>query len=361
MIFRAAVRDPGRMKGRSCRIPWVVFAILAMLVIPDAVSAALLVAPIRQDSIQRVGNAPCRLQLSQETVAISQPFNVTVTVPHLEHQRVRFEELPEWLGVFHVRRVEDLPALKTDSGLETTRVLTLEALESGQQEVPSIRFNLIHETSARAEATESGRGFSADGQSPSTIVRVLTTRGEGEPVEQLRDLAGVLDIPQTAPVNRISWWTVGGVAVAGLALATALFWWTRQGREKPVLLADWAIARLNELQSGHEPGQTVVDRWSRASGVLRDYFNLRFGLSSVVGTFEETVGQMTEQGWSPRFIEQLERWLRRADEVAFAGAVVDETQLEAALQQAISLIEQGETLEPVLDQNDQPVVAEENA
>lgn len=303
----------------------------------------------------------CRLELSQDRVQIAQPFQVTLTVPHGMQQRVRFDDLPAWLGSFEVRGVEDRPALRTDTGMETTRVVTLAGLESGVLEIPVLDFEVLGNDALPAESLESNPGYRVRGQTPSSTIEVQRLREEDESVDQLRKLAGVLDSQVPEPTDRGWWWGIGGTALGALSLAGILFWWTRRGREKPIPLAEWALVRLSELQADQDSKLLVVDRWSRASGVLRDYFNLRFGLNSVAGTFEETVGQLAAQGWSPRFVEQLERWLRRADEVAFAGAMVDEAELDEALQQAQKLIQQGETLEPVLDQNDQPVPLEGDA
>ena len=101
-----------------------------------------------------------------------------------------------------------------------------------------------------------------------------------------------------------------------------------------------ALKRLHELEEKKLWQQGAVKEYhSELTGIIRDYFEERFGFNSLEMTTKETVENLKDSGVSTEVIVTTEKFLDNADMVKFAKFEPMPTVNEAMLQEAYDIID----------------------
>jgi hypothetical protein len=270
-------------------------------------------------------------------VEIDAPSGVTVDAP--------FQETGEQLGRFHVVFETHDTTRRPDGGLHYEQTYTLDAMASGRQRIPPLRFEMID---ARA-------GTAADARKPQEILtdevpfEIAPAAGETASAE-LHPALGELD----PDVGGIGWLTVLGIAsgLAVLGSGSVLGLRARAARRRIAQQRsayDEAVSQLRALEDQGPPDAAAADDWFVAlSAIVRHYLEQRYEIRAPELTTEEFLQVATAR---PELTAEhrglLSSFLERCDQVKFAGYRPDADESLATLKAARGFVEDTRLREPI--------------
>lgn len=268
--------------------------------------------------------------LSAET---GEPIELIVTVEAPPKQRATLS-LPEdnRLGDFDVIRSEDVRQSDDGLGIAQRHRLLVSTLASGEIELPALEAHYGSDSVLRTD--------------PVNFTIVSLIEGEFDP-NSFADIRPAVDdsIESERPEWVVPVAVVGGIAViAAIAIALAIA--TRR-RVKPRVPHEWALAELARIEAEGPPREDATSlRYEKIETVLRWYVAFRFQIDAPDRTSTELLDAVLEHGGiddDARVI--LERIVRDADRVKFAGGHASRDECAIALGSARMFIEHTITTE----------------
>ncbi len=259
------------------------------------------------------------LTLDRGSITTAQVANLSIRASVAPGFRIREPQiprsLPEGLTVREDRA--EPPAVGADGWSVSQRRVTIEPFLPGEAEFPSLTFE--------AEPAAKPSGVSAGALSLATDPIRINVTSVLAPGQESEGLAPIKDVAEPSPAPGRTWWLFGGVAA--FALAAALIGWLMLRRQSvaerppPLIPAhELALRRLDALLA-----QGLIERGSikpfyeRASHILRQYIEDRFGLHAPERTTEEFLNESRASALlTEGDVALLERFLEHCDLVKFA-------------------------------------------
>jgi hypothetical protein len=270
-------------------------------------------------------------------VEIDAPSGVTVDP--------QFQQTGEHLGRFRVPAEVHDTARKPDGGLHYEQTYTLDAMASGRQRIPPLRFVMV----------DGRAGTPADARKPQEILteeipfEIAAAAGDAAS-GQLHPALGKLD----PDVGGISWPTLlflaSCLAVLGSGSVLALRALRARSRVAQQRSAyDEAVTRLHALEVQGAPDAAAADAWFVAlSWIVRRYLEQRYDIRAPELTTEEFLQVATAR---PELTGEhrvlLTSFLERCDRVKFAGYRPDSDESLATLGAARGFVEDTRLREPI--------------
>ena len=302
----------------------------------DAVTRTTEVGPVKT-TIKLWPVKPTILDPIYLRIEIDAPAGVTVDP--------QFQQTGEHLGRFRVPAEVHDTARKPDGGLHYEQTYTLDAMASGRQRIPPLRFVMVD---ARA-------GTPADARKPQEILteeipfEIAAAAGDAANA-QLHLALGEID----PDVGGIGWLTLlfiaSGLAVLGSGSVLALRALRARRRVAQQRSAyDEAVAQLRALEDQGAPDDAGADAWFVAlSAIVRRYLEHRYDIRAPELTTEEFLQVATTR---PELTAEhrvlLSSFLERCDQVKFAGYRPDSDESLATLKAARGFIEDTRLREPI--------------
>jgi len=238
------------------------------------------------------------IHTDRNSVQIADPFEVVIQVLANDQASVKFPTMPQQLGVFDVIDHRDLLRIpsKTNSGMNKwTRRLTLETLETGELQIPSISF---------AVRTE-GKPPLQVATDPLVIEVASVLEPTADPAE-FADIHDLIDVPEpkTWSYTWILWSAGGGLGLAAL-IAGAVF--VFRGR------TNWTT-----------PVRTFIEE--------------EFHVPATSYSPLELQRTISQRGASQSTSQQLADFLTKAEQAKYAGLDVPDTQFNSAKESTLQII-----------------------
>lgn len=315
----------------------------------DSAAAAAPIVPAK-DAITRtteVGPVKTVLKLWPPKPTVIEPIYLRVEIDAPSGVTVdpQFQQTGEHLGQFHVTAELHNTARKPDGGQHHEQTYTLDAMASGRQRIPPLRFQMLDTRTATP----------ADARKPQEILteeipfEIAPAAGDAASA-QLHPALGELD----PDVGGIGWLTVLGLASAlavlgsgsVLALRTLR---TRRRVAQQRSAYDDAVAQLRALEDQGPPDEARADAWFVAlSAIVRHYLEQRYEIRAPELTTEEFLQVATAR---PELTAEhrglLRSFLERCDRVKFAGYRPDTDESLATLKAARGFVEDTRLREPI--------------
>ncbi len=302
----------------------------------DAITRTTEVGPVKA-AIKLWPAKPTILDPIYLRIEIDAPSGVTVDP--------QFQQTGEHLGRFHVPAEVHDTARKPDGGLHYEQTYTLDAMASGRQRIPPLRFVMVDGRAATP----------ADARKPQEILteeipfEIAAAAGDAANA-QLHPALGEID----PDVGGISWLTLLGI-VSGLAVlgsGTVLAVRALLARHRVALQRsayDEAVTQLRALEDQGAPDAAAADAWFVAlSAIVRRYLEQRYDIRAPELTTEEFLQVATMR---PELTGEhralLSSFLERCDRVKFAGYRPDSDESLATLKAARGFVEDTRLREPI--------------
>lgn len=291
-----------------------------------------LIASADAQSTQKTASRPAQVtaNASKSMVRVAEPFQLELQVTAPSNAKVFFPAVSEQLGAFDVadhQDILDVPVADSNALRSWTRRMTLESINTGELEIPSIEIQVRNDSTADSIKSAA---------IPVRVVSVL--EGRADPT-QFRDIRSVVDVavpPSTS--HAWVWWVVGGSGTATLALAYFVLFAKRKKHLTPAL---WARAKLDDLLHSVDTRCGDTEPVLREmSTILREYLQLQFEISAPVQTTQQFL-QLVEKG---RFLDsdaatKFGKLLMEADQAKFAGLQLTPQKLEEAIETACAVVD----------------------
>ena len=271
-------------------------------------------------------------------VEIDAPSGITVDL--------QFQQTGEQLGRFHVATAVRDTTRKPDGGQHYQQTYTLDAMASGRQRIPPLRFEMI----------DARPGTATDARKPQELLtdevpfEIAAAAASETASAQLAPALGELD----PDVGGLSWLTLLGIAsgVAVLGSGSVLALRAHRARRRIAQQRsayDEAVARLRTLEDQGPPDETAADGWFVAlSSIVRRYLEHRYEIRAPELTTEEFLLVATAR---PELTAEhralLTSFLERCDRVKFAGYRPDSDESLATLKAARGFVEDTRLREPM--------------
>ena len=263
-----------------------------------------------------------QLLSSHDDVQIAEPFVVRFMVHVSAGTSVQFPDFGEQLGPFEIVAEQnefDLPVAGGPNQRQWARSLTLETLETGIHEIPSMEIALrLPSGEQRVIRTESH------------LINVSSVLEQHSDSRQFHDIRGVVDIVDPSKQPSYTWmlWAAGGVL--GLVAACGVVVVAKRRRQS-IVAADWAVAALTS-DSCRDIAQ--VDE------ILRTFIANEFGIPALNLAAPQIWDQLQGYDVGPDLMDQLREILNLADQVKFAELPMTTDEFAATRQQAVNVVQQ---------------------
>jgi hypothetical protein len=241
------------------------------------------------------------------------------------------------LGDFEVRsseRLKDVPATASADVRSWILKATLETIKTGDLTIPSldVRYSIDSKSTA----------FNTLPSKPLAI-QITSVLENGSDPKRFHDIKDVVDVAvPEQPSHAWMAWTAAGtcVVVAGLALAVVV---TRRRRQGPSP-AEWALTAIADLQKTHIADATDAEAvFNEVVDVVREFFQLEFGVRTLSRTTGEFLTEAIDQVQLDDMPQKRLMWLAKlADEIKFSRRGINQEQVQRALHQAGTFIEECE-------------------
>jgi hypothetical protein len=281
-------------------------------------------------SIAAANAATVTAKASVDTVQVAEPFRVELVVTAPVGSKVNFPSNANKLGAFDVletRDVFDVPSQDTSQVRIWTRYLTLESIESGEQQIPALDVQVSH---GQEETLLHSR--------PITI-RVASVLEDRSDPTKFRDIQPVfdIDIPVEKSTAWMWWWGASAIGIAALALVGLVA--TR--RRRWIKPKDWACAELDELEATCADSAVASGAAAqRLSDIVRSYLLLQFNIVESGRTPQELLQVVESNNWiSGATVKRLGSLFQLSDGAKFAGLELSTGELLSALNEAREVID----------------------
>lgn len=275
------------------------------------------------------------VRADRDAVQILDPFEVEIEVIASETSDVQLPAVGKRFGPFEVldhRDVLRFP-LEGESGkCKWLRRLTLETMETGELEIPSIEV-FVRDTvgsESKSAATTPTRLMTKP-----VVIKVATVLEVASDPSKFNDIRNVIDAhePETADGKLIRWvvWSAGG-GLALFALAAASMVLVRRKRwTTPAAWAKGEIAMLSTDSSGAIEG---------LENVLRQFIETEFGFPATAQTSDQLQQQLIGVGASSDCVSSVTEFISKASEAKFAGLRLSDRDVDDAKATVLAIIEQ---------------------
>lgn len=267
------------------------------------------------------------ISMSTTSVRVAEPFRVTYELTSPSEKSLVWPAVADQLGPFDVINSQDLFEIPVDSGRMWRRTLTLESIQSGALEIPSLTVNIVSSDSNNIQAKPIEVIKIA--AQPVTITSVL--EGRADPT-QFRDIQSVVDVE--VPVKENSQWTIWGMTSLGsIALACiALVILAVRGRS--ITPEKWVLQQLDALSES--VGENRVENHQKITeltDIAKRFLALQYDIPTSQQTTHELSQMLADQNiGSTQVQDDLNNVLSLADEAKFAGLNLSVDELQAAIQ-----------------------------
>ena len=263
------------------------------------------------------------IRADRSSVQIADPFEVVIQVTASENASVRFSTVPPQHGPFEVIDHRDLLGVPSEANNGTanwTRRLTLETLETGELQVPSIEVMVRNEGKPPLRvATE-----------PLSIEVASVLEPASDPAK-FADIHDLIDVPEPKAWSYgwIVWLAGGGIGLAAL-IAGAVFIF--RGRTNWTTPADWAAGEVSSLISNS------AQSFSRLEHIVRTYIEQEFHIPATSYSPQELQQAVLERGASQDMSQRLVDFLTKAEQAKYAGLNVSDSQFTSAKESVLQVI-----------------------
>ncbi len=265
---------------------------------------------------------------SVSTVQVAEPLTLELKVTAPVGTKVSFPIVGEQLGEWDVLNHSDALEIPSQEGRMWIRNLTLETIQTGDIEIPSIEIVWI--------ASGGDAGSARSVSSKPLFVRIASVLEEAADLTKFRDIRSVVDVPIPEKPETTSWFQVAMMAsaVAG-CMAVAFLVVTARRRRPKITARKWALKEINSLTASDSfkrgESESVL---SQLSSIVREYFGFEFGVSAPMQTTEELLTQVTAMKLlSTETSERIKEALVTADRAKFAGLKLTNEQLAHLVEQ----------------------------
>lgn len=271
-----------------------------------------------------------KASVSAETVAVGQPFSLTVDVDHEVGTQVVWP-VPLVLGPEVEERGRNTVSVGAVGALRSTAVFSLVAFDTAVTELPPIDLEL---------RTSNGIAERLLVPAQALVVSGLVDRES----PALRPLA----TPKRVSVRN---WSVlamlGGTGVLLLFILLGARLWGRAGRPTRPPRAthhrapdEEALAALGAIEaSGRLDGDALKPVFLDMSEILREFLGRQFGFSALDQTSSEIRSSLAEVPADSEWGTEVSDWLSECDLVKYAGAAASGDEARKALYAARLLVE----------------------
>jgi len=270
------------------------------------------------------------VEVQPSPARLSDEPTLTLTIDSARGVVVEKPPFGEAIGGFVIRDFrEPLPETQGDREIRR-QIYTLEPVQTGTQHIDPI-------TVAFTDRRPQGDGQRHTVQTESLAVEVTSMLpNEAPSLDQLKPLAGPLDLPQ--PASRWLAWLLGGAIAAALA-GGAGWWFVRRRRklvpEKPLTPQELAYLELEALVQENLSATDVKVFYVRLTGIVRRFIERTTGVHAPEQTTEEFLREIGRGQWFPEAERtRLKSFLESADLVKFAAQQPTAADIEQTFRRA---------------------------
>lgn len=267
------------------------------------------------------------ISISKTSVRVAEPFTVTYELTAPSDQKLAWPAVADQLGPFDVIESQDFFEIPVDTGRMWKRVLTLESIQSGDLEIPSLSVNIVP-SAANQVQSETLKTIDIAAQ-PVSVTSVL--EGRADPA-QFRDIQSVVDVE--VPVEKSSHWTTWGVAGLGVLSVVCVAFVIMAVRGRSITPADWALQQLDDLSErvAENPAGNQ-QQITELTEITKHFLALQYDIPASQQTTHELSQLLADRNiGSTPVRDELSNVLSLADEVKFAGLDLSADELQAAIQ-----------------------------
>ena len=293
------------------------------------VCVPLMVTALGQDSESRRFEAnEDGVQLTAElnadgAIRIAEPVPLRITVVAPSGTSVVMPRvgvtLGDWL-VVDARDTSDVPLSGSDSRRQSSLLVTLESLSTGERRTPSME--VLYRLSSDRKGGANPEASSVAGEPrqgvitiPPLSMNVDSVLDANEAPDKFRDIKdGMAAIPnsEAAGSHRLAW--IGGL-LGMLVLGIAIGKWLRR-QPKP---GPWARQQISEIEAQHAQGiLSTAEAYMQVSLGLRRYLQLSHDTPARALATDEITMSLGQSGFSNDAIESACRVLETADACKFS-------------------------------------------
>ncbi|QDT88828.1 hypothetical protein [Gimesia algae] len=267
------------------------------------------------------------VRMSTTSVRVAEPFTVTYELISPSEKTLVWPAVADQLGAFDVIDSQDLFEIPVDAGRMWRRTLTLESIQSGDLEVPSLAVNIVSSDPKHAQA-EPMEVIKIAAQ-PVTITSVL--EGRADPT-QFRDIQSVVDVE--VPVEETSQWTIWGTTGLGVIALACVAFMIVAVRNRSITPANWVFQQLDALsESVEENPAENHQQITELSDLVKHFLALQYEIPASQQTTHELSQMLADRHIGSKLVrDDLNNVLSLADEVKFAGLDLSVDELQAAIQ-----------------------------
>jgi len=267
------------------------------------------------------------ISMSTTSVRVAEPFTVTYELSSPSEKSLVWPAVADQLGPFDVIHSQDLFEIPVDSGRMWRRTLTLESIQSGDLEVPSLSVNVVSSDAKRVQA-EPIEVINIAAQ-PVTITSVL--EGRADPA-QFRDIQSVVDVE--VPVEETSQWIIWGIPTLGFIGLACIALVVVAVRGRSITPANWVMQQLDALSEsvGENPAENH-QQITELTNIVKHFLALQYDIPASQQTTHELSQMLADRNIGSTLVrDDLSNVLSLADEAKFAGLDLSVDELQAAIQ-----------------------------
>lgn len=267
------------------------------------------------------------INMSATSVRVAEPFTVTYEVISPSEKSLVWPAVADQLGPFDVIDSQDLFEIPVDSGRMWKRTLTLESIQSGDLEIPSLTVNIVPSDSKNVQSNPI-EVINIAAQ-PVSITSVL--EGRADPT-QFRDIQSVVDVE--VPAEKTSQWTTWGYTSLGVIALACLALMIVAVRGRSITPATWVSQQLDALsESVRENPVDNHQQISELTDIVKHFLALQYDIPASQQTTSDLSQMLADRNIGSTVMrDDLSNVLSLADEVKFAGLDLNVDELEAAIQ-----------------------------
>ncbi len=265
----------------------------------------LLVVPLFGQQVSVVAT------VDSPSVSLGDWIRLSVEVKHPAGQKIQFPALKDSLGSFEIVQQDSL--MKKDENGESilSKKMIIAKYESGNFYVPPVVVTFMN-----------AQGVADSASSNSIPVEV---RGvEVDTTQAIRDVKAPISVPMS--IEEIAVYIGAALVVAGAAYG--IYFYIKKKKRTGMVVEDdtpeipadvAALQKLEALESEHvwQSGEVKLF-YSRATEIVREYFEKRYGIMALEMTTGEVMDQLEKFTIEKNVSGSIEQFLSNADLVKFA-------------------------------------------
>ncbi|QDT98575.1 hypothetical protein [Gimesia aquarii] len=267
------------------------------------------------------------ISMSTTSVRVAEPFTVTYELTSPSEKTLVWPAVTEQLGPFDVIDSQDLFDIPVDSGRMWKRTLTLESIESGDLEIPSLTVNIVSSGSKNVQAKPIEVIKLA--AQPVNVTSVL--EGRADP-RQFRDIQSVVDVE--VPVKESSQWTTWGMTSLGVVALACLAFVVLAVRGRSITPEKWALQQLDALSVSVKENPNENDqKITELTDIVKHFLAQQHDTPAGQQTTHELSQMLANRNIGSKLVQDdLCNVLSLADEAKFAGLDLSVDELQSAIQ-----------------------------